>query len=110
MKGFRALHPYLKYNNDNTVFECTICNESFEKKLNVFQHLKSTHNNEISLKIAKTKKKSFSKEHIDKMMHFVKSQCGNHSIGSMAIMVKLSTATIKDRLRKENKKENVTFV
>ena len=56
LKGFRALLPYLKYNNDNTVFECTICNESFEKKLDVFQHLKSTHNNEISLKIAKTKK------------------------------------------------------
>ena len=102
LKGFRALLPYLKYNNDNTVFECTICNESFENKLDVFQHLKSTHDNEISLKTAETKKKSFSKEHIDKMMRFVKSQCGNHSIGSMAEMVKLSTATIKDRIRKEN--------
>jgi hypothetical protein len=101
-KGFRALLPFLKYKNDNKIFECTICNETFEKKIDMFQHLKSTHDSEITQKIAATKKKSFSKEHIDKKMDIVKSQCGNHSIGSMAMMVKLSTATIKDRIRKEN--------
>jgi hypothetical protein len=101
-KGFRALLPFLKYKNDNKIFECTICNETFEKKIDMFQHLKSTHDSEITQKIAATKKKSFSKEHIDKRMDIVKSQCGNHSIGSMAMMVKLSTATIKDRIRKEN--------
>jgi len=62
---------------------------------------KSTHDSEITKKISETKKKSFSKEHIDKMMDIVKSQCGNHSINSMAEMVKLNTTTIRIRIRKE---------
>ena len=97
----RDMIPYMKYINGNTVFECTICNETFEKKLDMFQHLKSTHDSEITQKIAATKKKSFSKEHIDKMMDIVKSQCGNHSINSMAEMVKLNTSTIRIRIRME---------
>ena len=97
----RDMIPYMKYSNDNTVFECTICNVKFEKKLNMFEHLKSTHDSEITQKIQETKKKSFSKEHIDKMMGIVKSQCGNHSINSMAQMIKLNTTTIRIRIRKE---------
>ena len=97
----RDMIPYMKYSNDNTVFECTICNETFEKKLDMFQHLKSTHDSEITQKIVETKKKSFSTEHIDKMMDIVKSQCGNHSINSMAQMVKLNTTTVRIRIRKE---------
>ena len=72
-KGFRALIPFLRYKNDHEIFECTICNKTFEKKIDMFQHLKSTHDSEITQKIAATKKKSFSKEHIDKMMDIVKS-------------------------------------
>ena len=71
-KGFRALIPFLRYKNDHEIFECTICNKTFEKKIDMFQHLKSTHDSEITQKIAATKKKSFSKEHIDKMMDIVK--------------------------------------
>merc|ERR1711956_50969 len=59
----RDMISYMKYSNDNTVFECTICNVKFEKKLNMFEHLKSTHDSEITQKIQETKKKSFSKEH-----------------------------------------------
>ena len=97
----RDMIPYMKYSNGNTVFECTICNETFEKKLDMFQHLKSTHDGEITQKIAETEKKSFSKEHINKIMDIVKSQCGDHSLNSMAEMVKLNTTTVRTRIRKE---------
>ena len=97
----RYMIPYMKYTNGNIVFECMICNEKFEKKLEMFQHLKSTHDSEITQKNSETKKKSFSTEHIDKMMDIVKSQCGNHSINSMAEMIKLNTTTIRIRIRKE---------
>ena len=91
------LLPYLKYKDKNEAVECSICATTFPEKDDLFNHLKSIHKSEIMEKLdSDSRKKRFirSAEHISKMMDIVKSQCGNHSIKSMAELLKMPKATV----------------
>ena len=42
----------------------------------------------------------FRKAEVDKILETVKSQCGNHSFRSMAEILNISTASMRNRIRK----------
>ena len=42
----------------------------------------------------------FRKSEVDKILETVKSQCGNHSFRSMAEILNISTASMRNRIRK----------
>ena len=95
------LLPYLKYKDKNEAVECSICSTTFAEKDDLFRHLNSIHKNEIMEKLdSESRKKRFkrSDEHISKMMDIIKSQCGSHSIKSMAEMLKMPKATVLNRV------------
>ena len=106
----RHLLPYVIHNSENQ-FNCSICSKSYSQKLNLFEHLKIKHKKEVEQERSanvihrnpKTRQKGFvrSKELIDRMFEFVKSQCGEHKNNEMARMLGLPKTTVIQRIQKE---------
>ena len=99
------LLPYLKYKDKNKVVECSLCNETFLKKDEFFKHLRSMHTREIMEKLDNSKpEKRFRRpdEHISEMIELVKSQCGNHSVPSMARTLKMPKCTIFNKIKQQS--------
>jgi len=106
----RHLLPYVIHNSENR-FNCSICSRSFSQKLNLFNHLRVKHKKEVEQERSanmihrkpKIRQKGFvrSKELIDRMFEFVKSQCGEHKNNEMARMLGLPKTTLIQRIQKE---------
>ena len=106
----RHLLPYVIHNSEDE-FNCSICSKSYSQKLNLFEHLKLKHKKEVEQERSanvihrkpKTRQKGFvrSKELIDRMFEFVKSQCGEHKNNEMARMLGLPKTTVIQRIQKE---------
>merc|ERR1719205_547663 len=95
---------------ENELSECSMCKDSFSKKSDLLKHLKSMHKSEILDKSkncdnSKPKKqKTFRKrtdEYINKMLEMIKSQCGEHSVASMANMAKMPETTVALKIRQK---------
>ena len=106
----KKLLPYLKCMVENELSECSMCKDSFSKKSDLLKHLRSMHKSEILDKSkngdnSKPKKqKTFRKrtdEYINKMLEMIKSQCGEHSVASMAKMAKMPETTVALKIKQK---------
>ena len=106
----KKLLPYVKCMVENELSECSMCKDSFSKKSDLLKHLRSMHKSEILDKSkngdnSKPKKqKTFRKrtdEYINKMLEKIKSQCGEHSVASMAKMAKMPETTVALKIKQK---------